>query len=63
LYLIIYFLFIYMLVISDKHIVVKVLYAAIFATLPFIVHIVTAYLYSPYLAVMEWLKIGTVTRL
>jgi hypothetical protein len=36
---------------------------ALFATLPFIVHIVTAYVYSTYLEIVDALKIGTVTRL
>lgn len=62
LYAVIYFGFIYMIVISDRHIALKVLLAALFATLPFIVHIVTAYFYSKYLEVLEFLKIGTVTR-
>lgn len=62
LYLVIYFGFIYLIVISDRHIAVKIFLAVIFATLPFIVHIVTAYLYSTYLQTIEWLKIGTVTR-
>lgn len=63
LYAVIYFGFIYMIVISDRHIAVKVLLAALFATLPFIVHVVTAYFYSKYLEVLEFLKIGTVTRI
>ena len=63
LYAVIYFGFIYMIVISDRHIAIKILFAAIFATLPFIVHVVTAYFYSKFLEVMEFLKIGTVTRL
>jgi hypothetical protein len=62
LYAVIYFGFIYMIVISDRHIALKVLLAALFATLPFIVHIVTAYLYSTYLQMIERLKFGTVTR-
>ena len=63
LYVVIYFGFIYVIVISDKHVAVKFFLAALFATLPFVVHIVTAYLYSTYLEVLDWLKIGTVTRL
>lgn len=63
LYLVIYFGFIYMMIVSDRHFALKILLSAIFATLPFIVHIVTAYLYSTYLEVIEWLKIGTVTRM
>ena len=63
LYLVIYFGFLYVIVISDRHVVLKVFWAVLFATLPFVVHIVTAYLYSSYLEVVNWLKIGTVTRL
>ena len=62
LYAVIYFGFLYAIVISDRHIGIKILFAALFATLPFIVHIVTAYFYSKYLEVLEFLKIGTVTR-
>lgn len=62
LYGVIYFGFLYLIVMSDRHVAVKVLLAALFATLPFIVHIVTAYLYTTYLDALEWLKIGTVTR-
>lgn len=63
LYAVIYFGFLYAIVISDRHIAIKVLLAALFATLPFIVHIVTAYFYSKYLEAVEFLKIGTVTRI
>jgi|688.fasta_scaffold1400127_2 hypothetical protein len=63
LYAVIYFGFLYVIVISDRHVVLKIFWAALFATLPFIVHIVTAYLYSTYLEMVDWLKIGTVTRL
>jgi hypothetical protein len=62
LYLVIYFGFMYLIVLSDRHFLLKILLAVIFITLPFIVHIVTAYLYSTYLQVNEWLKFGTVTR-
>ena len=63
LYVVIYFGFLYAIVISDKHVALKIFWAALFATLPFVVHIVTAYLYSTYLQTLDWLKIGTVTRL
>ena len=63
LYAVIYFGFLYAIVISDKHWALKIFWAALFATLPFVVHIVTAYLYSTYLQTLDWLKIGTVTRL
>lgn len=63
LYLVIYFGFIYLIIVSDRHIAVKILLGALFATLPFVVHIVTAYLYSTYLQTIEFLKLGTVTRL
>jgi hypothetical protein len=63
LYAVIYFGFMYFIAISNKHQVVKILWLVLFATLPFVVHIVTSYLYSTYLEILDEFKIGTVTRI
>ena len=63
LYAVIYFGFMYFIAISNKHNVVKILWLLLFATLPFVVHIVTSYLYSTYLEILDEFKIGTVTRI
>lgn len=63
LYAVIYFGFMYFIAISNKHQVVKILWLLLFATLPFVVHIVTSYLYSTYLEILDEFKIGTVTRI
>ena len=63
LYAVIYFGFMYFIAISNKHTAVKILWLLLFATLPFVVHIVTSYLYSTYLEILDEFKIGTVTRI
>jgi hypothetical protein len=63
LYAVVFFVFLYVISVSEKSKVVKFLILALFATLPFVVHIVTAYVYSTYLEIVDALKIGTVTRL
>ena len=63
LYAVIYFGFMYFIAISNKPKVVKILWLILFATLPFVVHIVTSYLYSTYLEILDKFKIGTVTRI
>jgi len=63
LYAAIYFGFMYFIAISNKHQAVKILLLLLFATLPFVVHIVTSYLYSTYLEILDEFKIGTVTRI
>ena len=63
LYAVVFFVFLYVVSVSARHQVVKILILALFATLPFVVHIVTAYVYSTYLEIVDALKIGTVTRL
>lgn len=63
LYTVVFFVFLYVISVSDRNKVVKFMILALFATLPFVVHIVTAYVYSTYLEIVDSLKIGTVTRL
>jgi hypothetical protein len=63
LYAVVFFVFLYVISVSDRNKVVKFMILALFATLPFVVHIVTAYVYSTYLEIVDALKIGTVTRL
>jgi phosphatidylglycerophosphate synthase len=48
LYAVIYFGFLYFLAISERHVALKIFLLAVFATLPFVVHLITAYLYSYY---------------
>ena len=63
LYAVVYFIFLYNIFISDKNNFVKILWLILFATLPFVVHIVTAYLYSSFLDVVDALRPGNITRL
>ena len=56
LYAVIYFGFLYFLAISEKHIALKILLLAVFATLPFVVHLITANLYSYYMEVANALR-------
>jgi hypothetical protein len=56
LYAVIYFGFLYFLAISEKHIALKILLLAVFATLPFVVHLITANLYSYYMEVANVLR-------
>jgi hypothetical protein len=56
LYAVIYFGFLYFLAISEKHIALKIFLLAVFATLPFVVHLITANLYSYYMEVANALR-------
>lgn len=56
LYAVIYFGFLYFLAISEKHVALKILLLVVFATLPFVVHLITANLYSYYAEVMNALR-------
>ncbi len=56
LYAVIYFGFLYFLAISEKHLALKILLLAVFATLPFVVHLITANLYSYYAEVANALR-------